>query len=176
MPIKQVLTNPTEALKNFFRSHASGVAIVTGKSDAGEPLGFTATSLTSLGSNPPLVSFNVAQGASFYPSLVSGAIVNFHALGSDNLDLAVRLAGSKTDRFTASDWAADSDGIAVFDAATNLIKCRIRQVVEVEQNAVVIADVVSGLLGEPRQPLLYHNRKFATIGEELLDNSSNSRK
>lgn len=176
MPNNQVISNPTEALKNFFRGHASGVAIITGRSVNGEPLGFTATSLTSLGSNPALISFNISQGASFYPSLITGALVNLHALSSENLDLAVRLAGPKTDRFTVQDWIEDSDSIAVFESATNLIKCRVRQIVEVERNAVVIADVLSGFKGEEQAPLLYHNRKFATIGEELLDNSLTPKK
>jgi flavin reductase (DIM6/NTAB) family NADH-FMN oxidoreductase RutF len=70
-----------DALKAAFRRHASGISIITG-ADEGRPFGFTASSATSLGSNPPLVSLNIAQGSSSYPLMNKGRLLGLHVLGS----------------------------------------------------------------------------------------------
>ena len=57
-------SQPSEALKAVFRRHASGVSVITMTGENLRPVGFTATSMTSLGSNPALASFNVASGSS----------------------------------------------------------------------------------------------------------------
>lgn len=160
-----------EALKGFFRNHASGVAIITTLSQAGEPLGFTATSLTSLGTNPPLVSFNVAQGASFYSALRTGVRVNLHALGVDNLQLAQRLAGPREQRFLDDDWQIDDSATPRLNDVVALLSCEILQVVEIEKNAVVIAQALAGEVLRPGVPLLYHQRAFVAGGAVLASNT-----
>lgn len=161
---------PAESLRAFFRNHASGVAIVTGVNAASEPIGFTATSLTSLGTNPPLVSFNVAQGASFYQSLCEGAHVNLHSLTVENLDLAARLAGPREGRFSVADWTSDANGVPLFSAVSAILNCRILKVVEIEKNSVVIAEAISGQLGQAGEPLIYHSRAFKAGGQTLRQN------
>lgn len=52
-----------DLLRSVFRRHAAGVAVVTARGGAG-PVGFTATSLTSVSADPPLVSFGISTGSS----------------------------------------------------------------------------------------------------------------
>jgi flavin reductase (DIM6/NTAB) family NADH-FMN oxidoreductase RutF len=159
-----------DALKATFRLHASGVSVITLSSDTGNPLGFTATSVTSLGSNPPLVSFNVASGSSSYPSLVPGRTIAIHTLSADNLGLAQRMAGPASERFSAGDWKFQ-DQAPVFDCASAVLIGKIRQVIAVEANAVVVVDVIKGReFGESHSPLLYYRRGYLTSGERLADN------
>jgi flavin reductase (DIM6/NTAB) family NADH-FMN oxidoreductase RutF len=157
------LQNPVDALKASFRLHASGVSILTFASPEGTPVGFTATSVTSLGATPPLVSFNVARGSSSWPSLSKAEYVAMHTLGIDNLELANRMAADHTKRFESSDWSIDSRGIPLLDGVTSVLILKIRQFVEVESNAVVVCDVVEGFAGTEQSPLLYHQRSYVTV-------------
>jgi len=157
------LDNPVDALKATFRLHASGVAILTCSSLEGKPVGFTATSVTSLGATPPLVSFNVARGSSSWPSLEKAEYVALHTLGLDNLELANRMAADHTKRFELADWSLDARGIPVIHGVTSVLILKIRQIVEVESNAVVICDVVEGFVGTEQSPLLYHQRSYVTV-------------
>ncbi len=157
------LQNPVDALKASFRLHASGVSILTFASPEGSPVGFTATSVTSLGATPPLVSFNVARGSSSWPSLSKAEYVALHTLGVDNLELANRMAADHTKRFESSDWSIDSRGIPLLDGVTSVLILKIRQFVEVESNAVVVCDVVEGFVGTEQSPLLYHQRSYVTV-------------
>lgn len=167
--------NPTHlganALRAVFRLHASGVAVITALDGTGNPLGFTATSVTSLGSNPPLVSFNIAQGSSSFPHLVPDSKVAIHTLGTQNLDLAQRMAGPKELRFASQDWEIGQDGIPVFQSATSYLIGTIREVFSVESNAVVVVAVESAHVNpEEQDPLLYFQRGYLSTGTRLRDN------
>ncbi|WP_461029145.1 flavin reductase family protein, partial [Streptomyces sparsus] len=56
-------------LRAVFRQHAAGVAVITAVRPDGRPVGFTATSLTSVAASLPMVSFGVGTGSSSWPAL-----------------------------------------------------------------------------------------------------------
>jgi flavin reductase (DIM6/NTAB) family NADH-FMN oxidoreductase RutF len=159
--------NPVEALKSAFRRHASGVAIITTTNDAGEPVGFTATSVTSLGATPPLLTFNVARGASSWPAVARQGHVAIHILREENVELAKKLAGPHEERFVNDDWAEGPHGLPIFKDVAAVIIGKTRQIVDVEANAVVIVDVLSGLVCAEQGGLLYHHRNFVGLGSNL---------
>lgn len=161
------VTDPVEALKGTFRRHASGVAVLTTLDQAGAPVGFTATSVTSLGANPPLISFNVARGASSWPAVSTAKFVAMHTLGQDNLGLSKKMAEDHTKRFIDDDWNAGPHGLPIFEGVTSVLIAEVLQLVNIENNAVVIAKVVEGLLGLEQRALLYHQRSYVVPGDIL---------
>lgn len=156
----EIIEDPVEALKNTFRHHASGVSIITMNDEEGNPVGFTATSMTSLGANPPLASFNVASGSSTWPALCKATWVAIHTLGEDNQALAAKMAADHTKRFIDDDWFLGNKGLPIFRGVTSVAIAAIREIHTVENNAVVIADVVEGLIGVEQRPLLYFKRDY----------------
>ena len=161
----------SDALKTAFRRHASGVAIITSHDQEGQPIGFTATSVTSLGSNPPLVSFNIARGSSSYPHLVVGREVAIHTLSAQNLELAQHMAGPKEERFVAGDYELVGQ-LPVFPSASTILIGKVRERFEVEANAVVVLDILHGTEAlQEDSPLLYYKRGYLTATERLADNS-----
>lgn len=160
------LSNPVhiqdsvEALKNTFRNHASGVAIITMVDESGKPIGFTATSMTSLGANPPLASFNVSSGSSSWPALCQASWVAIHTLGEANQALAEKMATDHTKRFLDDDWAFGTKGLPIFKGVTSVLIAGIREIHSVENNAVVVVDVVEGLVGVEQSPLIYFQRGY----------------
>jgi flavin reductase (DIM6/NTAB) family NADH-FMN oxidoreductase RutF len=164
-PSFEPVGDAVEALKATFRRHASGVAILTALDAQGQPVAFTATSVTSLGTNPPLVSFNVARGSSSWPAISEATHVAMHTLGTENLELAKKMSQDHTQRFVDTDWEAGPFNLPVLAGVTSVLILRIRQVVSIEANAVLIADVVDGFIGAEQRPLLYFKRDYSTASE-----------
>ena len=156
----QSITDSVEALKNTFRRHASGVSVITLTDQAGNPAGFTATSMTSLGATPPLASFNVASGSSTWPLLCEAKWVAIHTLGKENQGLAVKMAADHTKRFLDDDWIFGPNGLPIFNGATSVAIASVREIHSVEKNAVVIVDIVEGLSGIEQRPLIYFQRDY----------------
>ena len=157
----------SETLRAAFRRHASGVAVITTTDVDGSPVGFTATSMTSLGSTPPLLTFNVACGSSSWAAVSQATHFAVHTLGAGNLELARRMAADRNLRFAQNDWGMVEPGVPVFDAATAVLICKTREIHNVENNAVVIVDVLSGLVGEEAPALLYYQRHYMSPGKSL---------
>jgi len=161
----------TEALKAVFRKHASGVAIITTTNSDGDPIGFTASSVTSLGSRPPLASFNIAQGSSSYPHLRIGQWVAIHTLSDDSIHLAQRFAGFSKDRFTDLEYQIGPGNTPLLPGVSAVLVGKVRERFEVENNAVVVVDAVTAEDYQTnRSPLIYFQRGYAAIGERIADN------
>lgn len=165
--MEQILDS-SEALKAAFRRHASGVCLITLNDQAGNPVGFTATSVTSLGSNPALATFNVARGASSWPALKNAEYVAISMLQEDSIELAKKMAGDHTKRFLDDDWIREpKHQLPVFNNVNAVLICKVREYHEVEANAVFVVDIEFGLLPEEFPSLLYHQRGYVIPGRRL---------
>ena len=165
-------TDSKEALLAFFRRHASGVAVITLIDDAGNPYGFTATSVTSLGANPPLATFNVASGSSSWKTLCESSYVALHTLCEKDLPLAVKMSSPHELRFVENDWVRGPHNLPVFEQASSVAIGKIREIHNVESNAVVIVDIEQGLISESGGALLYHQREYRGLGAQLSNRNS----
>jgi len=159
--------NPTEALRAVFRRHASGVSVITMNDAEGKPVGFTATSMTSLGANPPLASFNVASGASSWSAVNSAKYVAIHTLGKENIALAKKMAAAHELRFAENDWIRGPFELPIFSAASAVLVAKVREIHAIESNAVVIVEIQEGLIGDETEALIYHQRSYKATGITL---------
>ncbi len=135
------------------------------------PVGFTTSSVTSLGSTPPLIYLNISQGASSYPHISTGKLVAVHTLDAQLLSLAQKLAGPKEDRFLADDFEIGPESVPIFTEASSVMMARVINKIEVESNAVVILALESAHVTRIcEQPLVYFQRGYHTIGARLQAN------
>ncbi|MGW6860238.1 flavin reductase family protein [Streptomyces xanthophaeus] len=152
-----------DLFKQIFRSYPGGVVVVTADSGAG-PAGFTATSLTSVSLEPPLVSFGIAKGSSSWPHLerADSVVVNF--LGSAQEDLARRFATSGIDRFAApTRWHRLPQGEPVLDGVAGWLRLTVEQFVPAGDAHIVVARVAEAWQAEDPRPLLFHNGAYLSL-------------
>jgi flavin reductase (DIM6/NTAB) family NADH-FMN oxidoreductase RutF len=162
------IPNRTEALKQAFRRHASGVCVITLNNVDGSPVGFTATSVTSLGSDPALATFNVSRGASSWPALKSAEFVSIQMLNAGSLELSHKMSQDHTKRFLDDDWFVhEQTGLPVFNNVNAVLIGRIIERHEVAANAVIVVEILEGLLAEELPSLLYHQRGYVIPGDRL---------
>ncbi|MEI8231641.1 MAG: flavin reductase family protein [Actinomycetes bacterium] len=162
------INNPTEALKAAFRRHASGVCVITLNDPEGKPVGFTATSVTSLGSEPALATFNVARGASSWPALALAEYVSIQMLNEASLPLAIRMSQDHTQRFVPNDWFREAKtDLPIFEKVNAALICKVRERHEVEKNAVIVVEIIEGLFPEELSSLLYHQRGYVIPGDRI---------
>ncbi|MFF0596680.1 flavin reductase family protein [Streptomyces antibioticus] len=152
-----------DLLRSVFRRHAAGVAVITA-SGAGGPAGFTATSLTSVSAEPPMLSFGIGTGASSWPAISGAEHVGVHLLGEHQRDLAATFARSGADRFGAPTvWREGPHGVPVLDDVLAWLVCRIVARVPAGDHRIVLAEVVLGDPAGAGRPLLYHQGRFTAL-------------
>lgn len=156
-----------DAFAQAFRRHAAGVAVITALTPDGTPVGFTATSLASLAATPPLATFNMARSASSWPAIEQTDRVAIHMLGLDDLAVAKIMAGDNAHRFDGDHWEPGPHGLPIIAGATAWMVGTIVARTPVADNAMIAVQIEEGSLGEPDEPLLYHERAFRALGEHL---------
>lgn len=152
-----------ERFKKIFRNHPAGVVVVT--VDAGRgPAGFTATSLTSLSLEPPLVSFGIGAAASSWPHVEQARSVVVNFLGADQEHLARTFAASGVDRFAEpTRWRRLPAGDPVLDGVTGWLRLDVEQVVPAGDHRIVIGRVQDSWAGGAAGPLLFHNGGYLSL-------------
>ncbi|HLT59844.1 MAG TPA: flavin reductase family protein [Microlunatus sp.] len=153
-----------DTFRHVFRRHAAGVAVITVGGAA--PVGFTATSLSSLSSEPPLLSFNINRGSSSWPALSSASLVAVHLLAHHQHDLATTFATSGIDRFArVAGWRRHRTGLPMLPDVLAWMAVELRQSVDAGDHSLVIGEIVEAEFTEGR-PLLYHDGRFARIADD----------
>ncbi|MGG7575149.1 flavin reductase family protein [Streptomyces sirii] len=151
-----------ELLRSVFRQHAAGVAVITAQG-AG-PVGFTATSLTSVAADPPLLSFGIGTGASSWPAVSEAAHIGVHILGEHQQELAATFARSGADRFgPATSWRTGPEGVPLLDGVLAWLVCEVVARVPAGDHRIVLARPVVGDPAGPGRPLLYHQGRFNAL-------------
>lgn len=156
-----------DAFAQAFRRHAAGVAVITARTPDGRPVGFTATSLASLAAAPPLATFNMARSASSWPAIEGTDRVAIHMLGLDDLEVARIMAGDHDHRFDGDHWEPGPHDLPILRGVTAWMVGRIVARTHVAESAMIAVQIEEGSLGEPDEPLLYHERRYRALGDEL---------
>lgn len=169
MTASPVLSTPSaggvlpDQLRSTMRQHSAGVAVITSR-DAEGPIGFCASSLTSVSLDPPTVSFAVATGSTSGHAWARNRRGLIHLLRSDQHAVAAGFARSGPDKFNAVGWRWGPDAQPLLDnvLAWMLVSTRIRLVVG--DHLLLVCDVLeveveAGARSAPG-PLIHHNGGF----------------
>ncbi|ABG96178.1 probable flavin oxidoreductase [Rhodococcus jostii RHA1] len=153
-----------EDYRAALRRHPAGVTIVTLDSGSG-PVGFTASSFSSVSLDPPLVSFNIANTSSSIDALHSADSLVIHLLGEHQQHLAQRFSRSADQRFAdESLWARLDTGEPVLHGTPSWLRVIVDQLIPVGDHTLVIG-LVTRVHAEADDdsasaPLLYHEGRY----------------
>jgi len=150
----------SEQFKDFFRHHGAGVSAITAFDEAGQPFGFTASSLASLSARPALATVNLAQSSSTAEVLRIGSKIAIHALSSENQAIAAELAGPRAQRFKSSGWDL-GQGAPINQHANAILFGEVAQIYPVAESLILVIDCKAvDSRSFPERPLIYFNREY----------------
>ncbi|WP_176395237.1 flavin reductase family protein [Streptomyces sp. CAI-17] len=150
------LDGSPDLLRAAFRRHPAGVAVITARGS--RLAGFTATSLTSVSAEPPLVSFGVGTASGSWPVIAEAEHVGVHLLGEHQRELAGLFARSGADRFAPpTRWREGPEGVPLLESVPVWLVCRVVARVPAGDHRVVVAEVVAGDPAGPGRPLVHHD-------------------
>lgn len=150
-----------EHLRRLLRRQAATVTVVT-VADGRRPVGFTATSFTSVSMHPPLVSFCVNRRSSSWLVLQATEHVAVHVLDAGQADLARVFSTRGVDRFAGVGWRPGPCGVPLLNRTLGWLVGRIAARVIAGDHAIVLAEPVTVGWVEG-SPLLYHNGRYTGL-------------
>lgn len=155
-----------EEFKHAFRHHASGVAVVTADDGSG-PVAMTVSSVFSVSAEPPALVFSLSATSSATPHVLAAGSVVVHLLAPENAHIAKLAASHGVERFgTDVAWERLATGEPVYSDVHTWLRGEIIEEVVIGGSVVVIVHITQTHLDEAEdRPLLYHNRRWASLAE-----------
>ena len=161
---------------------ASGVTVLTARSDADDDLGMTASAFCSVSLDPPLVLVCVGRRAAIHDVILRGDGFAINGLAADQAAVADRFAGGvrdaeghwqpwpeEQDRFADLGFRRGpySKAILLNDAMFSL-DCALHSTADGGDHTVVIGRVMQirpPALGRASDPLIYHDSRYGTLDQ-----------
>ena len=152
--------------REAMRQLAGGVSVVTSGSGP-QRTGLTATSVTSLSTEPPsiLVCINKNSSALLAIRQTNRFAVNILARGQQEIAdrFAGRLGVFGAARFESADWDQLSTGAPVLEGALANLDCELEQMSDWNSHAIVIGRVVAMRTSGGESPLVYWQGNYGGL-------------
>ena len=157
-------TQLSDGFRQAMRRVASTVNVITICVD-GQPMGITATAMSSLALDPPSLLVCINRAASLYGSIKDVSHFAVNVLHRDQEHLAQMFADrSKTDlRFTTG-WHLDCDRPPRLANAQASLLCRRTDHHQFGTHSIFIGVVQEVVVRDDINPLLYLNGNYGSVG------------
>lgn len=139
---------------------ATGVTIVTARTETGALVGLTANSFNSVSMTPPLVLWSLSQSASSLHAFRTGSHYAINILSAGQQALARKFATAGVDRFSGVDWTEGSSGAPLIAGAAASFECFNRSRYEEGDHVIFVGEVERCTHEPTASPLLFHGGKF----------------
>jgi len=163
--------NP-EDLRLAMRHYPTGVCVVTSRSSAGVPQGMTANSFVSVSLVPPRVTVTMSLQSRTYHAVTASGVFGVTMLAEYQVELANRFAGRTGDddrRFDGVDHFTLQTGAPLLAGGTAWLDCEVVHSYAMENSTLFVGAVVADRTSDFSRPMVYFNRTFHRIGDELKD-------
>lgn len=156
-----------ENFKQALKLWASGVTVITSKTEKHGLKGMTATSFTSVSVDPPQILVCINKSADTGDAVLEEKSFVVNVLKSDQQEISNQFAGgaSQEERFANVKWHEGKTGSPVIDDALVSIECKVVQQVLAGTHWVVVGEVQATEC-RSGDPLMYYNSGYCSLASD----------
>lgn len=155
---EHVVTDAGE-LRSALGRFATGVTVVTTRTQEGRLEGLTANSFSSVSLDPPLVLWSLNRGARSLPGFLGARWFAVTVLGSHQSALSGRFAGDAADRFAGVAHAPGLGGCPVLEDGLAHFECSVHDTVEAGDHVIFLGHV-RRMRHRDGEPLLFSGGRY----------------
>ncbi len=163
-PLSYIGGSEPRVLRDALGCFATGVTIITTIGEAGEPIGLTANSFTSVSLDPPLVMFSLAKSSANLETFTKAGRFAVNVLHIGQQPLSNRFASREANRFEGVDWEMRiPDGSPILAGTLASFDCRTHACHEGGDHLMFVGEVLHAWFEPHRDPLLYFKGKYRRL-------------
>lgn len=156
----RALSVDPQSFRSAIGSFASGATVIT-TARGGTPFGTTASALTSLCLEPPMLLVCMNRGSVTREAVLQAGRFAINILREGHEELAVRFARSDGEKF-AGVRRTELDGLPLLDEALAHFTCDVERAVNAGTHTVLLAQVEKAAADDGR-PLAYFRGRFGML-------------
>jgi flavin reductase (DIM6/NTAB) family NADH-FMN oxidoreductase RutF/pimeloyl-ACP methyl ester carboxylesterase len=150
-------------LRDALGCFATGVTVITSSTAAGEPIGFTANSFTSVSLDPPLVLFCVKRESASVAALRARRAFAVNILHIGQQGISSTFASRRPDRFAGVEFDLWDQRVPVIRDAMANFECVIDELHDGGDHLIVLGRVTRVHFDPARDPLLFLQGRYRRI-------------
>ena len=112
-----------DKIRKAFGCFATGVAVATTRSQAGEPIGITISSFNTVSLDPPLVLWSVGHDSISFDAFAQAEYFAVNVLARHQENLSDRFAARGTDKFAGLECSEGVGGVPVLTECAACFEC-----------------------------------------------------
>jgi flavin reductase (DIM6/NTAB) family NADH-FMN oxidoreductase RutF len=166
-----ISTIESRTMRRVLGRFATGVVVVTTRTDDGLPVGMTVNSFCSVSLEPPLVLFCVSRASQLHPVYVGSTHFAVNVLSESQRELSLRFAGFGRDRFAGLTHDSGTGGSPVLPGALAVAECATTSVTQAGDHDIVLGRVL-GLSAETDgldEPLVFYGGAYRQLDPQYAD-------
>jgi flavin reductase (DIM6/NTAB) family NADH-FMN oxidoreductase RutF len=150
-----------EEFRDVIGRFASGVTVITAAHE-GRPFGTTASAVSSLSLEPPMLLACLNRTSSTRAAIAAAGRFAVNILGEDQADAALRFGRKRTDKFAGVAFAPGVAGAPLLAGALATVECRVVEEVTGGTHSVFLA-AVERAAAAAGMPLAYFRGRFGRL-------------
>ena len=147
---------------------ATGVSVVTSRTESGEPIGMAVGSFASVSLDPPLVSFMAAKSSSTFPRIARSGQFAVSVLAAHQEHVCRQFATSSGDKFQGLEWTLSDKGCPLIPGALAWIECDIVALHEAGDHMIAVGAVTALEASEQTTPLVFFRGGYGKFAARSL--------
>jgi flavin reductase (DIM6/NTAB) family NADH-FMN oxidoreductase RutF len=130
------------SLRNALGRFATGVTVVTTRTQDGKFEGVTANSFSAVSLEPPLVLWSLRCEAPSLPAFLASNCFAVNVLSKEQARISRHFATPQPDKFEGMEFTLGVDGCPIFERSPAIFECRTQTKVEGGDHIILIGRVV----------------------------------
>lgn len=151
-------------LRRVMGHFATGVTVITTRSQDGQPYGLTANAFSSVSLEPPLLLVCVDKKAESYPFFEQSKVFTVNILADDQEALSRRFAVSGGAKFEGVAYHMGANGAPILESSLAYIECTLYASYDGGDHTIYLGEVQQAETVE-RKPLLFYRGGYRELGD-----------
>lgn len=157
-------------LRDTLGRFATGVAVVTGLDQRGEPVGLTINSFSSLSLDPPLILWSLARKSASHPAFAEGRSFAINILSTRQRDTCMRFAKPSEDKFAEIGIVEGMGGVPLIAGSIAHMECVTDRQIDAGDHVLYIGKVENYSIANDEDPLIFHRSQLSEFrAQEVAD-------
>jgi flavin reductase (DIM6/NTAB) family NADH-FMN oxidoreductase RutF len=161
----------SRSLRDVLGYYATGVAVITTRTNAGEHVAVTVNSFSSVSLDPPLILFSLGKKANILAHFKQAQSYAVNVLAHNQESLSNTFARPSSASWETANYSEGENGCALFAGALAQLECSRYAEIEGGDHLTYFGQVTQLHLGEPGAPLLFYRGRYGTYTHTQFDKS-----
>jgi flavin reductase (DIM6/NTAB) family NADH-FMN oxidoreductase RutF len=142
---------------------ATGVTVLTARTQEGQPIGVTISSFNSVSLDPPLILWSLSLNSPNVEAFRNASHYSVNVLAAGQQDLSNRFASRRNDRFTDIQTRPGLSDIPLLEGCCAWLECSNEAHYPGGDHLIFVGRVERFSKGEAESPLIFHNARYREL-------------